>query len=252
MPRTFLLSITLLAVAALGAPAGASAVGGKPALSAKLAACTTGDEPSARAATFTASMPALSGTDHMEMRFQLLQRRGTKGRFKVVDVPDWATPERSEPHRPGFVFTKRIGRLLAPAAYRARVTFTWYDAKGRMQRRARRWTSVCLQPDPRPNLHVAKVVATANGPKQANYAITVLNDGGATAAPFGVAVTIGETTVGPVTIGPLAAGTPEIATLTAPRCAPGTTIVIALDPDGAVDESREEDDVVTRPCPAIR
>jgi hypothetical protein len=250
MQRTSILA--LLALTALAGPIGPAQAAGKPPLAAKLVACTTGEEPAARAATFTGSMPALSGTDHVEMRFTLLQRRGSGGPFRPVDVPDWAAPETSEPGRPGFVFTKRIGRLLAPAAYRARVAFAWYDAKGHVQRRTRRTTPVCLQPDPRPNLMVGKVTAAGQGGGEAAYAVTVINDGGATALPFWVTLTVGDRTLGPVTIGPLAPGTAEVATLTGARCALGTTIGVAVDVDRAVDESRRDDDVVQRPCPVLR
>lgn len=249
MQRTPL--IALLALCALAGTGGVAAAAARPSLTAKLAACTTGVDPAGRAATFTGTMPALDGTDHMEMRFTLLQRRGMTGRFRPVEVPDWITPEQSEPGRPGFIFTKRIAHLLAPAAYRARIAFTWYAANGTVQRRARLTTSVCLQPDPRPNLVVGAVTATRDG-GSATYGVEVSNDGGSTAPPFGVALAVGASALAPVTIGPLATGTAETAVLRGPVCAPGSTVVVSVDPGGVVDESRRDDDVVRRPCPFVR
>ncbi|HEU4975621.1 MAG TPA: hypothetical protein VFT50_11070 [Baekduia sp.] len=265
MQRT--LFIALVALTALAGPLAAAeargrgrghhrahlvARSGKPPLAARLVACTTGAEPTARAATFEGSMPAIAGSDRLEMRFTLLQRRGTRGRFRPVEVPDWTVPERSEPGRPGFVFTKRIGRLLAPAAYRARITFTWYDEAGDVVRRARRTTSTCLQADPRPNVYVGRVTGTPTSRGRATYAVAVLNDGGSTAPPFGVHLAIGDTTLGPVSVGPLASGTRELATFAGPACAPGSSVVVTLDAAAVMEQAREDDDVARRPCPLTR
>ena len=101
----------------------------------KSGACTTGADPAQRAATFTASMPALQGTDHMAMRFELLQRRGSATKYTVVKhVRGWGRWNRSQSGRPGLILTKRVGALLAPAAYRARVTMRWYRPDGSVQR----------------------------------------------------------------------------------------------------------------------
>ncbi|HEV2727069.1 MAG TPA: hypothetical protein VGV34_02185, partial [Solirubrobacterales bacterium] len=43
----------------------------RPKLAATLAACETGPDPEQRFAVFTGSMPAMKGTHHMSMRFDL-------------------------------------------------------------------------------------------------------------------------------------------------------------------------------------
>ena len=110
----------------------AHAAADKPALSAKTTTCTTGADDASRAAAFTGAMPAAAQTKRMQMRFVLIQRKGTgpKGAFKKVAVPGWGGWVKSDPDRQGFVFTKRVEALTAPAGYRAVITFRWLDAKG--------------------------------------------------------------------------------------------------------------------------
>ncbi|MCW2983139.1 MAG: hypothetical protein JWR63_709 [Conexibacter sp.] len=249
MRRTFPTALlALVAAAAAAAPAHAA---DKVTLSAKLAACTTGADEAERAAVFTGSMPAASATKRMQMRFVLAQRTGAgpKGIYKKVVVPGWGVWEKSEPGRQGFVFTKRIEALAAPAAYRAVVTFRWYDAKGHAQRTATRTTPACEQPDPRPDLVFGGLDAVALANDTAAYSVSVGNDGHSDAVPFAVTVTVDGTTTDPVVLGPLAAGDRVSRTIAAPRCAPGSTITVTIDAANAVDESVESDDVVQRPCP---
>ena len=221
-------------------------------LSAKVAAALTGADPDARAAAFTGSMPALqSGTRRMQMRFGLQQRPGSspRTRFRKVAVPGWSGWVTSDPGRQGFVFTKRVEALTAPAAYRATVTFRWLDARGHAQKTLTRTTPVCEEPDPRADLVLASLSATAIAGGQAAYAITVENDGLTEADPFAVTLTIGGRVSNPLTLGPIAPGAQATGSLAAPRCAPGSTITVTLDVAGTVDESVESDDVVQRACP---
>jgi hypothetical protein len=246
MPCRRALPLVLLV---LLAPATARA--DKVTLSAKVAACTTGADEAERAAAFSGSMPAAAATKRMQMRFVLTQRAGAgpKGTYKKVAVPGWGGWEKSEPGRLGFVFTKRIEALAAPAAYRAVVTFRWYDAKGHVQRTATRTTPACEQPDPRPDLVFGGLDAVALGNGTAAYSVSVGNDGHSDAVPFAVTVTVGGTTTDPVVLGPLAAGDRVSRAIAAPRCAAGSTVTITIDAANAVDESAEDDDVVQRPCP---
>jgi hypothetical protein len=135
------------------------------ALSAKVAICTTGADPDARAAAFTGSMPATASSRRMQMRFQLQQRIGssTRAPFRKVAVPGWSAWVTSDPGRQGFVFTKRVEALSAPAAYRAAVTFRWLDARGHAQKTATRTTAACEEPDPRADLVLASLPGRARG-----------------------------------------------------------------------------------------
>src|SRR4051812_35781049 len=104
MPRALITGL-LLALAA-AAPAAATTtpvpVSDKATLEARVSACETAVDPAERAVEFTGSMPALSGTRRMQMRFTLLQRRGTKGSYRRVAVPGWSAWETSDPYRPAF------------------------------------------------------------------------------------------------------------------------------------------------------
>ncbi|HWH94078.1 MAG TPA: CARDB domain-containing protein [Baekduia sp.] len=248
-----MLLIVALAAAALAGPPAASASAGDKVrtLSAKTVACTTGADDLSRAAAFTGAMPAAAQTKRMMMRFSLQQRLGPGpgGTFKKLAVPGWGDWEKSDPGRQGFVFTKRVEALAAPAAYRAAITFRWLDAKGHVQRTTTRTTPACEQPDPRPDLVLGGVAVALLSKTTAAYTVSVGNEGHADAEPFAVTVTVDGVTSDPLTLGPLAAGDRATGTLTAPRCAPGSTITVTVDVAEAVDESVEDDDAVQRPCP---
>ena len=242
--------IGLLALLALGAGA-VSAQADKVTLSAKTATCTTGADDAGRAAAFTGTMPAAAQTKRMQMRFVLIQRLGAgpKGTFKKISVPGWGGWERSDPGRQGFVFTKRVEALTAPAAYRAVITFRWFDARGHVQRTATRTTPACEQPDPRPDLVLSGVDAASVSKSTAAYTLSIGNEGHSDAGPFAVTVTVGGVVSDPMTMGPIAAGARLSGSLAAPKCAPGAMITITIDVANAVDESVEDDDAVQRPCP---
>jgi CARDB len=245
-----LLVLTIFSLPGIGAVVvpGVAAADPKVPLSARLTTCTTGVAPTDRAATFTASMPALSGTKRMMVRFALLQRRGSLGPFVPVAVPDWGW-QRSDPGRPGFVFTERIDGLMTPAGYRATVTFRWYDRRGHLQRQVRRTTGTCEQPDPRPDLAFDALAAVPKDDATAFYTLGIRNDGRSAAPAFGATLTIGGTVAGPLQFAPLEAGERDQETIIGPRCAPGSTVTVTIDPAGVVDERDEGDNVVQRPCP---
>src|SRR3954465_10215539 len=181
-------------LAPLAAPAAARAARQRPPLRARrrpgpdrarLVACTTGPSAAARRATFTASMPAVAGVARMAMRFDLLQRMHGDAEFARVALPAWGRWERSEPGRTGFIWTKTVRALRAPGAYRARVLFRWYDASGRVVRRARRLTPVCRQPDSRPDLQAgALAVAPGLAANSVTYLLGVRNTGRGGAGPL--------------------------------------------------------------------
>ncbi len=111
-----------------------------------LVACVPAPDPAGRAATFTASMPAIAGTALMAVRFDLLERRAGDRSFARIAFPAWAAWQQSAPERTAFTSTRRVTRLRAGAAYRARVRFRWYGPEGKLLRRAVRVTRACRQP----------------------------------------------------------------------------------------------------------
>ncbi len=227
MRRALLLALAVLVVAA-------PAASGAPRLRADLTACATGLEPAQRTAAFTGSMPALAGTARMAMRFVLYE--GVR-RVRAPGLGGW---ERSEPGRAGFVFTKRVEALVPAAVYWARIQFRWYDAAGRVQRRAERRTPVCRQPDLRPQL---RVLAVAPG------RVTVANVGAGRAGAFSTTFGPGDASDTVVRLeGGLAAGAVAELAIEAPRCEPGRVLRAVVDSGREVDEADERDNARGLQC----
>ncbi len=240
--------VATLALLLLIAPAPAAAVEEVP-LRVKLTACTTGETPPSRGATFTASMPR-SGAARIQMRFSLLQRLGETGEFRRVrGVAGWDRWTTAEPGRPGLLLTRRVQELAAPAGYRAVVRFRWLRPDGTVLRAARRTSRTCAQPDPRPELRLGELTATAVGDR-ARYRVEVRNAGPGTARAFDVVLLVGGERQRAVAAGPIGGGGEQVVEVLAPRCAPGSQVEVLLDAQGEVAESREDDNAVRRACPA--
>jgi hypothetical protein len=241
----------IAALLALAAPAAAHAQA--PPLRAKLGACLSGPQASDRVVVFTGSMPAITGTRRMWMRFDLLARTALAVDFTPLKVPGLGLWQKSVPGRPGgFVFTQRVQALVAPGAYEAVVRFRWYGKGGKLLRSAKRETGVCKQPDQRPDLRAGVLTATA-GPSsdQATYSLAVTNDGRGDAPPFDVLLSVADVDQPAQRVaGGLNAGTRGTVTFVAPRCLQGSTVRFTLDARGEVDEVDEAKNVVERPCPS--
>lgn len=228
----------LLAVLAVAAPAGASAAATP--LRASLTSCSA----AARTAVFSGSMPTVRGTRAMAMRFDLEARLDGEAEFAVLKVPGLGVYKRSSTGQTGFVFTQRV-RALDPGLYRATVRFRWYAPGGRVIKTVKRATGTCVQPDPRPDLRAGVLAGTLlAGATMARYALNVSNPGRSDAGPFAVQIAGVR-----VTVAALTGGAETTVTVDAPRCAPGETVAIVLDPGGQVDEADESDDSVQRLCP---
>jgi hypothetical protein len=135
----------------LALPAGAQAQA--PPLRAKLSACQSGPAATQRTATFVGSMPAVSGTKRMWMRFDLFERVAPATDFAAVKAPKLGVWQKSAPGRAssGFVFTQRVQGLPAPASFRAQVRFRWYGKGSKLLRSATRTSATCKQPSSRPS-----------------------------------------------------------------------------------------------------
>ncbi|WP_205699205.1 hypothetical protein [Conexibacter sp. SYSU D00693] len=219
-------------------------------LRATLAQCTVGPLAADRVAVFRASAPRLRGAAKVQLRFTLLQRLGERGPYRRVrGVAGWEGWESSRAGRPGLVLTKRVEELAAPASYRAVVRFRWLRSDGTVLRTRSRATRTCVEPDPRPDLRLGALSAVREG-EGARYTLEVRNSGmSSTTKPASVVLLVGGQTQPPMVVGPLAAGAVQLLKPLAPACAPGSLVEVLVDADGAVDEARESDDAVRRPCP---
>jgi hypothetical protein len=243
MRRTTLIA-ALLALLGAGASTVAQGQSVRPALRAHLADCQTGPSPADRFAVFTGSMPTGPGVHAMAMRFDLFERQPGGG-WTAVSLPRWGVWEKTaKAGVPGFIFAKRVEQLAAPAGFRATVSFRWLDAAGNVLRTARRTSRVCHQPDPRPDLHVKRVIFTASGAPK----VVVVNRGLGDAGPFSISVTRQEF-VATRTVDGLVSGAKRTLGFPVGRCTAGEPIQVVLDPSGQVDEAIESDDAITVDCP---
>lgn len=219
-----------------------------PPLSADLETCTTSALPAQRAASFVGSMPAITGSMRMQMRFDLQRRRlDEKLWHKVPGIQGFGIWETAQPGRAGFVYHKRIDGLQVPASYRSIVRFRWYRPDGTLARQVRKRTPVCTQPDLRPDLAAAGVRAMLDArPAFAVYTVVVRNDGHSPAGAFAVLVAGGVTEVAG-----LAAGEQLEVAVLAPACVAGSFISAVVDADRRVDEA-DERNALRRGCPLGR
>jgi CARDB protein len=245
MRRALLVLVVMFLVVAFARDdAGAQDVPVK--LAATLAACETSADAAGRFAVFTASMPARAGTRRMSMRFDLQERRSDTSGFATIAAPKFGRWDRSKAGVAGFVYTKRVTKLAQGRWYRAVVHFRWHDARGRVQRSARRATPVCHQPDQRPNLELVSLGAAKPG----RYLVTIVNTGMTAAPGSTVAVEPRPETDYQRDVPPLAPGERTTVAVEAEPCAKDSVVVVQLDRLKVVDESREDDNRVESDCPS--
>jgi hypothetical protein len=100
----------------------------------------------------TAVMRPVSGTERMEMKFQLLRRRPHSQAFADLsggDLGRWIRPTNPPTlgQRPGDEWTvqKQVVNLYAPATYKFRVSFRWLGSTGKSLGTVVRSSRLCDQ-----------------------------------------------------------------------------------------------------------
>ena len=207
---------------------------------ARLVACKSALDQASRSLTVDASMRSLTDNDRMQMRFELQQREPGKLRFHRLAGPGLGTWNPATPGVDRYRFRKPIQNLPAPATYRVKVTFRWLDAEGVPYARTARFTTTCFQPDRRPDLRIvafARPVRVGTG--DFVYRVTLGNAGRTTSRDFDSVLTVGGLPRPAVNIAGMAPGERRIVDLHGPRCEPGATARVELDPDNRVDEASE-------------
>lgn len=242
--------ITCLALALGAVPAGAAA---RPVSSVGLRECHTAVDATARYAIFRSEMRAVRGSVRMAVRFSLLLRLDGADDFTKVSAPSLGEWISSAPGVDIFRYTKQVTNLMAPASYRARVSFRWYDATGHIVRHETRRTATCEQPDQRANLLIDDVRAEAvEQPGLARYRVTLRNDGRAAAGAFDMALTVDGVAQAPVSIAGLGSADRQTFSFVARRCRTGGSLKVVVDPDNRVDEVDERDDERSLTCPTMK
>lgn len=228
------LALIVLALAAAPAPASAAVVSAPAGVKARLTSCVGG------VATFRGDAPRLPAADRIQMRFTLQVLTPESQAWTKVAVPGWSDWVTSNPGVGRYVYTRRVEELVGPARYRAMINFRWL-AGGKRLARARRFTRACRRPDPRPNLRVMAIEVTGR-----QYAVRVANLGREASGEFVLAL---ESAGRRKTLRALAPGEREVVVFDAPPCAAGTQVTARVDPDDAVDERNEDDNVLGVSCP---
>jgi hypothetical protein len=219
--------------------------------------CQKALDPPARAISVTAVMHPVTGTQHMELEFQLLMRAPTATAFTPVSgagLGTWLTPPNPTlGQRPGdiWVLNHPVADLVAPAVYHFVVSFRWIGAGGRVLSTTTRTGHNCNQSELRPDLFVQSFVAqaVAGHPNIDDYTAVIGNQGGGPARNFEVQFTDGAA-VDTRTIALIAKGTTRTLQFVGPVCASGSPPTLVLDPTSAVDDSNRANNTATASCPA--
>jgi len=226
-------------VAAAPAPAASPLVG------VKVSECKTGSDPEQRLVTFEGTIRTVKGAQRMAMRFELLERTPADAQPQSVDVPKLSKWQRSEPGVKKFVYAQTVRGLAAGVTYRSIVYFRWYDAKGRVIRRAERLSGTCVQDGKLPNLVMSTVKSSGGAQGTGVYTITVANTGAGDAKSFGVALILDGALVDSRTVDLLKSGESTTLKLTGPLC---RRLRAVVDRGDFVSETVEEDNELRARC----
>jgi CARDB len=214
-------------------------------------------------------MRPVTGTQKMQMRFELLSKSGPGASF--VELPgtgldSWISPaDPTLGQRPGdvWIVPDLVRNLPAPAVYQYRVSFRWTGTGGQVLATETRSTRNCHQPMFRPDLLVSSIAIEPipDKPARDTYVATIENDGNAPAAgPFSVTFTPAASAtpgVTPVTttktIQRLDVGASDEVTFGGPACTAATAPTVVVDPGDTVAESDFTNNslAVDPSCPAL-
>jgi hypothetical protein len=236
-----------LLIAALVAAALPAAAAAAPApASVKLVECSIVQH----SAAFYARMQQVPGAARMAMRFTLLEETSPDEvtRVKVPGLRRW---HFSKPDVKAFGYRQGVRNLPENATHRVRVDFRWYDSSGDEVARAKRRSPRCRQFVELPNL-VARITAIL--PTQVagvvRYEAIVRNSGKADASAVKVRLTVDGTVVDTVTLASLAAGEQRSVAVHGPQCQ--QVVRLEADPEKAIAESSDDDNVFELSCAALR
>lgn len=172
----------------------AIAPGAKPPASARVRKCVVSRFYDGRQVEFSGRMSAFTDTpgeqQTMQMRFEVFRRlaehRGYK-KVKGTGLGTWLPA--SDPAATVYVRELSLEGIETAARYKARVTYRWLDAEGKVEWRRKRMTKPCYQRVGLPKLTVAAAKhQPIPGLSSSNYLVTVSNTGRSEALNVPVAV----------------------------------------------------------------
>lgn len=218
----------------------------------RVADCARGPQAADRHAIFRGAMRRVAHTGRMSMRFALQERVGA-GRFRTVRAPGLGRWRKSRPGVRRFSHRQRVLELAEGSAYRVVVSFRWHDGDGQVIRRARRRSRSCSQPGPLSNLRLLRIgggLPLAGAPLFSMYNVRVANRGQVATPRFGVSLAVDGGIVDRQSVGALSPGEVRQLSFAGPACA--RSLTARADPEDAVRETSERDNVLTVPCPPRR
>lgn len=216
--------------------------------SVQVAECSRGRRRRDRFAVFRGEMAQVPEGAGMRMRFRLLQRV-SRGTWRPVRAPGLGTWHAAEPGVSRFAYRQRVVGLERATAYRVRVVFMWLDAEGARLAATVERSRPCRQRGALANLSIRGDVVVRDGPApdSERYAARVVNVGRAHARRVDVLLRVDGADAGTRTIRVLGAHRRRVVRFLGPACE--REIEVRVDPDDAVREASERDNVATTACP---
>ena len=210
-------------------------------VSVKVKVCSLEEE----SALFVARMAQITGSDHMWLRFRLLEKGDTG--FHVLKAPGLGRWRKSKPAVGAFAYKQAVRGLESGSLYRAEVDFRWYDAEGNLLQTTRRRSPACRQYDVLPNLTATPVgIKTLREQGVVGYRVLVTNEGIAAATGVPVRLSVDGAVVDTVTVAVLRPAERRVLTMQGPACT--RSVEAKADPDGVIVESSESDNAHEIPC----
>ncbi len=217
--------------------------------------CQRALDPGARSVAVTAVMRPVSGTEKMQVRFQLVRRTKRGKPFTPVSgryLGTWLSPANPTlGQRPGdvWIVNHPVVDLLAPALYRFRVSFRWIGAHGHVLSTVSRTSADCYQPELRPDLVVQSITpeGITGSTSGEQFEAVIRNRGASGAGMFEVQLTDGQV-VRTTTVTSLASGATTHETFAGPVCAAGGSVTVVADPLDMVDDYDRANNTLTLMC----
>jgi hypothetical protein len=241
LPLACTLGMLLCAVPtalAQSSPGGAQAPSTAGKVIAALQQCVVSVQQSGRSATFSGQMAAIDSAQRMAMRINVQERTPGEGGFRTIQAPGLGIWRDSEAGVGIYKYLRQVTNLAAPGEFRAVIDYRWLADGGHLIRQTTRHTQPCQQPDERPKLTVAKVIANQLGEStSATYQILIRNEGHGAAAPFALQLAVDGVLEPQIQVGSLAPGTSATVNATAPICEPGAIVEATPDPTHQIEEA---------------
>jgi hypothetical protein len=239
-----MLRIGLVAMAGIAALAAAPSAMAAP--SVKVTACQTGSTPEARLATFEGKMSAVKGTARMAMRFQLIEVTPGNASAHAIPDPKLSQWRRSNKGVKQFTYDQTVNGLHSGVTYVSLVHFRWFDAKGKVIKRAQQRSGKCVQDGDLPNLVLTSVSSSpGETPGTALYTIAVNNSGQGDSPAFEVTLIVDGKVADSRRVDGLQAGDGTTLKVTGPSC---SRLRAVVDRGGTVSETVKDDNELRSRC----